>query len=159
MIPSGHMTSIASAHPGEGSSSVAVLKVSSPYFPCESFFSISWEFLLIWCEVKGQGCRMCTDCKALWGKFVICDVGLYKINWIETSHRLEFSTNFLRPVCQSRVTRSRFMMEAVTDPPLTNMNTLEFSRATTPCNHSRVFKPWMNWNRGRIKQTCQQWKW
>jgi len=26
---------------------------------------------------------MCTDCKALWGKFVICDIGPYKINWIE----------------------------------------------------------------------------
>jgi len=32
-------------------------------------------------EVPGQGC-MCTDCKALWGKFLICDNGLYKINWI-----------------------------------------------------------------------------
>jgi len=31
------------------------------------FFSISWEFFLIRCEVKGQGGRMCTDCKALWG--------------------------------------------------------------------------------------------
>jgi len=38
---------------------------------------------LIRCEVKGQGCRMYTDCKALWGKFVICGVGLYKMNWIE----------------------------------------------------------------------------
>jgi len=27
--------------------------------------SISWEFFLIRCEVLGQGCRMCTDCKAL----------------------------------------------------------------------------------------------
>jgi len=24
-----------------------------------------------------------TDCKAHWGKFVICDIGLHKINWIE----------------------------------------------------------------------------
>jgi len=29
MFPSGHMTSIASVHPGEGSSSVALLKVYS----------------------------------------------------------------------------------------------------------------------------------
>jgi len=29
-----------------------------------SFFPIFWEFFLIRCEVKGQGCRMCTDCKA-----------------------------------------------------------------------------------------------
>jgi len=45
-------------------------------------FSISWELFLIRCEVKGHGCRMCTDCKALWGKFIICDIGLYKITWI-----------------------------------------------------------------------------
>jgi len=31
----------------------------------------------------GTGMSMCTDCKALWGKFVICENGLYKINWIE----------------------------------------------------------------------------
>jgi len=77
------MTSIASVHPGEGSSSVALLKVSSTFFPRESFFSVSWEFFLIRCEVKGQGCRMCTDCKAQWGTFVICGIGLYIINWIE----------------------------------------------------------------------------
>jgi len=65
MIPSGHMTSIAPVHPGEGSSSVALLKGSSLFSPCESFFSISCEIFLIRWEVKGQGCRMCTDCKAL----------------------------------------------------------------------------------------------
>jgi len=43
------------------------------------FFPIFWEFFLLRCEVKGRGCRMCTDCKALWGKFVICVV----FNWIE----------------------------------------------------------------------------
>jgi len=31
----------------------------------------------------GTGMSMCTDCKPLWGKFVICDIGLYKMNWIE----------------------------------------------------------------------------
>jgi len=65
-----------SVHPGEGSSSVALLKVSSLFSP-ERVFSISWEFFLIRCEVKGQGCHMCTDCK---GKCVICEIGLYKIN-------------------------------------------------------------------------------
>jgi len=53
------------------------------FFPPERFFSISWEFFLIRCEVLGQECRMCTDCKALWGKFIICDFGLYQWNWIE----------------------------------------------------------------------------
>jgi len=72
-----------SVNPGEGSSSVALRKVSSIFFPVKGFFSIYWEFFLIWCEVKGQGCRMCTDFKALWGKFVICDIGLSKINWTE----------------------------------------------------------------------------
>jgi len=47
--------------------------------------SIYWELFLIRCEVKGQGCRMCTDCKARWGEFVSCDIELYKINWIELS--------------------------------------------------------------------------
>jgi len=50
-----------------------------PFFPMKGFFSISLEVFLIQCEVKGQGCRMCTDCKALCGIFVICDIGLYKI--------------------------------------------------------------------------------
>jgi len=51
-----------------------------PFFPCEK---VIWEFLLMRCEVLGQGCRMCTDCKALLGKFVTCENGLYKINWTE----------------------------------------------------------------------------
>jgi len=38
MFPSGHMTSLASVHPGEGSSSVALLKVSSLFFSRERFF-------------------------------------------------------------------------------------------------------------------------
>jgi len=51
-----------------------------PFFPVKDFFG---EIFLIRCEVKGQGCRMCTDYKALWGKFAICDNGIYKINWSE----------------------------------------------------------------------------
>jgi len=54
-----------------------------PFFSLWKVFSIFGEFFLIRREVLGQGCHMCTDCKALWGKFEICDIGLYKINWIE----------------------------------------------------------------------------
>jgi len=71
-----------SVHPEQGSSSVALPKVSSLFSPVNYNFFLFLEFFLIRCEVKGQGCRMCTDCKALWGEFVICDIGLYKINWI-----------------------------------------------------------------------------
>jgi len=46
------MTSIAPVHPGEGSSSVALLKVSSLF----SHERVVWEFFLIRCEVLGQGC-------------------------------------------------------------------------------------------------------
>jgi len=69
MPPSGHMTSILPS----------ILERDPPAAP-EGFFTFVpvnffvpsfWEFFLIRCEVKGQGCRMCTDCKALWGKFVI----------------------------------------------------------------------------------------
>jgi len=68
-----------SFHPGEGSSSVALLKVSYLFSLWKGFF----YFFLIRGEVKGQGCRMSTVFKALWGKLVICENGLYKINWIE----------------------------------------------------------------------------
>jgi len=81
MLPFGHMTSLASLHPGEGSSSVLFWRFL-PFFS-SNVFSFSWEFFLIPRKVKGQGCDMCTDCKALWGKFVICDIELYEINWIE----------------------------------------------------------------------------
>jgi len=53
--------------------------------PVKEFFlflgSCSWSDVRS--KVKGQGCRMCPDSKALWGKFVICDIGRYKINWTE----------------------------------------------------------------------------
>jgi len=45
-----------SVHPGEGSSSLALLKGSSLFSP-ERVFSISCESFLIRCEVKGQGCQ------------------------------------------------------------------------------------------------------
>jgi len=86
MIPSGHMTSI-----------LSILERDPPlllswrfllfFSPVKDCFSISWEFFLIRCESsKGQGCRMCTDCKDHWGTFVICDVGLHEMNWIESSY-------------------------------------------------------------------------
>jgi len=64
IIPSLHMSSIASVHPEEGSSSVALLKVYSLFFPVKVFFSVSWEFFLIRCEDRDV---LCTDCLALWG--------------------------------------------------------------------------------------------
>jgi len=51
----------------------------------ESVFSILGDLFQFRCEVKGQGCRMCTDCKGLWGEFVIFNFGLYKIKWIDLS--------------------------------------------------------------------------
>jgi len=52
------------------------------FLPCERFLGGGVFPDPMW-KVKGQGCRMWTDCKALWGRFVICDIGLYKINWIK----------------------------------------------------------------------------
>jgi len=87
MIPSGHMTSIVHlvtwhlffCPPWRG-----ILLCCSPegFFP---FFPVFWEFFQIRCEVKGlrSGMSMRTDSQALWGKFVICENGLYEINWIE----------------------------------------------------------------------------
>jgi len=76
MIPSGHMTSI-------------VLSERDPPL------LLSWRFLHFF-PLKGclevvpgpmwgqrSGMSMCTDCKALWDTFVICENGLYNINWIE----------------------------------------------------------------------------
>uniref|UniRef100_A0A8C2X512 Choline transporter-like protein n=1 Tax=Cyclopterus lumpus TaxID=8103 RepID=A0A8C2X512_CYCLU len=60
------MTSILLSIRGEGSSSVALLKVSSLFSLSKVIFG---EFFLIRCEVKGQGCR----------KFVICDIGLHTV--------------------------------------------------------------------------------
>jgi len=76
--PSEHI--YGSLHPGEESSSVALLKVSSLFSLWKVFFQFFEEFFLIRYEVEGQGCRICTDCKA---QVVICDFELYKINWIE----------------------------------------------------------------------------
>jgi len=69
-------------YPRERSSSVTLLEGSSLFFLWRFYSSISWELFLIRCEVKGQGCRTCTDCKALWGTFVMCHIGLYEINCI-----------------------------------------------------------------------------
>jgi len=89
-----------SVDPGEGSSSVALLKVSYLLLTPERFFSISWEFS--WSDVRSKvrGCPMCKDCKALWGKLVFCDNGLYKINWIESNWLLKAQHTF-QTVAQS----------------------------------------------------------
>jgi len=51
MCPSGHMTSIVLSIL-ERDPPLALLKGSSPFSP----WRVIWEFFLIWCEVKGQGC-------------------------------------------------------------------------------------------------------
>jgi len=79
MIPSGHMTFIL----------LSILERDPPLL-------LSWRFLSLFSLWKGclgvfpdpvwgqrSGMSMCTDCKALWGKCVIRENGLHKINWIE----------------------------------------------------------------------------
>jgi len=98
MIPSGHMTSIVLSIL-ERDPPLLLSWRFLPFFPCEKVFSIFWELFPVQCEVKGQGCGMCTDCKALWGTFVICENGLYTIkrNWIESSqHFCKYSFYMLR---------------------------------------------------------------
>jgi len=77
MIPSVHITYITPVHPGEWSSSVALLKVSSLFSP----WRVVWKFFLIRCEVLGQGCLYLQIVKHsetnLW-KWAI------QINWIVT---------------------------------------------------------------------------
>jgi len=81
MIPSGHMTSMSSIHPGEGSSSVALLKGSSLFSPWK-LFSIVGSFS--WSDVRSWDVwRTWTDCKALWGKFVILGCTKWtELNWM-----------------------------------------------------------------------------
>jgi len=108
------MTSIDSVHPGEGSSSVALLKVSS-------LFSL-WKDVFYFLGVVpdpmwglGTGMSVCTDCKACWGKFVICDIGLYKINWIECISQ----TDSLAPLDRCpRLQNSKENNSLVSRPPL-----------------------------------------
>jgi len=76
ICPSVHMASVAPVHPGERSSSVALLKVSSLCSP----WRVVWEFFLIRCEVLGQGCLCVQIVKPSLSQ--ICENGLYKINWI-----------------------------------------------------------------------------
>jgi len=86
-VHSGHMTSIASVHPGEGSSSVALLKVF-PFFPQESFFLFPWSFS--WSDVRS------------WDRDVVCvqivkpseeNLGYWaiqnKLNWIDLYYRID----------------------------------------------------------------------
>jgi len=82
LCSSGHMTSIVLSILERDPRLLLYWRVLT-FFPWMIFYYFLGVFFLIRCEVKGQGCRTCTDCKALRGEFVICDFGLYKINWIE----------------------------------------------------------------------------
>jgi len=69
----------------------------------------SWRFLAFslkvflgsssWSDVRSRdrGCRMWTHCKAFSGTSLICDFGLYKINWIKCNWR----TMWCSPECTS----------------------------------------------------------
>jgi len=54
-------------------------------FKTNTYGSKGWIMYIIhesvvkWLKVTLH--TLCTDCKILYGKFIICDVGLYKINW------------------------------------------------------------------------------
>lgn len=52
------------------------------FFHCYVFLGGVFHYLK-----QGSKDRLYTDCKAPWGKFVVCVIGLYKINW----HDLFFS--------------------------------------------------------------------
>jgi len=67
----------ASVHPGEGSSSVALLKVYSRFSVCERVFG---EFFLLRCEVKGQGCKVCVIIRNLWFCAVWTELNLIDFN-------------------------------------------------------------------------------
>jgi len=72
MFPSVHMTYIAFVHQGEGSSSVALLKVSSLSFTVKGFFLFVVSFS--WSDVRSWDRGMCTDCN--WAL-------QNKLNWID----------------------------------------------------------------------------
>jgi len=66
MLHSGHMTSILLSIL-ERDPPLLLSWRFLPFFPCKRFFSYFLGVVPdpLW-KVKGQGCRMCTDCKALW---------------------------------------------------------------------------------------------
>ncbi len=57
---------------------------------CFTVFSINFgEFVLIRIEdLRTEGIICYTDCEAPWGKFVICDIGLCKWNWLDLKERV-----------------------------------------------------------------------
>jgi len=62
MIPSLHMTSLASVHPGEGSSSVALLNISSLFSLWKGFFYFLGVFPDLMCGPwTGMSCRVCVQ--------------------------------------------------------------------------------------------------
>jgi len=118
-------------HPGEGSSSVALLEGSYLFSPWMFFF---WVFLLsfflIRCEVKGQGCRMCTDCKGLRVKCVILDI-LNKLNWIET-HMPSFFQSFYFKFYKLHITRQQQNDITAKQPTI---RTIRQGQKNTDINH------------------------
>jgi len=62
-----------SVHPGEGSSSVLSWRVLHLFFPVKGCLGVVPDPM--WGQRSGMS--MCTDCKALWDTFVICENGLY----------------------------------------------------------------------------------
>jgi len=72
-------TSVASVHPGKGILICYFPECFFPFFPMKVIFQFFGKFFLIQCAVLRQRFHMCTDCKVLWDKFVICVFGLYKI--------------------------------------------------------------------------------
>lgn len=63
-------------------------------------FCFLWEFFLSRCEVQGQGCHMCTDSKALWGKFVIQGytkyIELNQITYILNPYMIEWQEKHVK---------------------------------------------------------------
>jgi len=84
------MTSIASVHLGRRILLCCSPKVYFLFLPVKVFFSLF--FALIRCEVMGQGCHMCTDCNAVWGKFVIWG---YKKNTFELNEWVKCLTRIM----------------------------------------------------------------
>jgi len=113
------ISSIASVHPGRG-----ILLCCSPqgfflFFLWKVYFSFLGVFPDPMCEVKGQGCRMCTDCKAHWGKFVICNIRLYKINKMYHTHAytsvIMATQHIRRWMCTTRGTKANERWENVSE--------------------------------------------
>lgn len=89
LLFSTHNTYCISVRPGRG---ISPLLLFLGFLLLFFLLNVFWVFFfgegsLFQSRVKSrtEGILCCTDCKASWGKFVICDTGLYcinKINWL-----------------------------------------------------------------------------